>query len=387
MKKKFFSAKRIFAALFVAACCCIAGCGDVGTQNPQSPSGPTGTTVEVTDEYTLVDFKQQESEQYITIEDPQKAQPSSYEMTSEGVVFKASVAWNSHFIYTLPQPIVEKESSSETAKKEDIYSLTFRYKAEPAGNNFTVRFWDISGNRGYVNFHSMGENVKDGEWTESTVYWHELKYQLDSGGFSDHLRIRSLKNLTVRLNGEGATDNSGGSVVIDSVRYTRNETNYGKENGDTGETVLADFGVTQYVRFFSAVDRYSGTQYAIADGGLQFTLSEKVQDVWNGALQYTLMESIPVSQISKLKFKADSSFLAYVRLVGDNGETLTVLPMDENVTIEALDNGMHQYTADIESMLSEENSTMKKSCRVSSIRLTCASKGSAVFIDDITYTR
>ena len=388
MKKNFFQFRRAAGILFSATLLCFAGCGDGPPANGSNEnSGDSGTTVEVTDEYTLVDFKVAESAQYITVEDKREGGQSSYEMTSEGAVFQCAFPWHSHFIYTLPQPIVESSSTHQTAKKEDIYSITFRYKAEPAGNNFTVQFWDISGNKSYVNFASMAENVKNDGWTESTVYWHELKYQLEDGSISDTLRLRSLKSFTVRLNGAGTTDKSGGSVTIDSVRYTPNKTNYGQENEETGERVLADFGVNQYMRFISAVDRYAGTQYAVEDGGLRFTLSEKVQNVWSGALEYQFMQSIPVSQISKLCFKADSSFLAYMSLIGDNGEELMVLSTDKNVEIKALNNGMHQYTANVESMLAAEGVTMQKSCQISSIRLTCASKGSTLFIDDITYTR
>ncbi|MBQ4053777.1 MAG: hypothetical protein IJD33_05510, partial [Clostridia bacterium] len=204
MKKKLFQLRKKVGILFAATLLCMVGCSDSTSSNSSNGKGENaGTTIEVTEEYTLVDFKNSASESNITVEDKREGVQSSYEMTSKGVVFQCATPWHSHFIYTLPQPIVETSSTSDTAKKEDIYSLTFRYKAEPAGNHFTVQFWDISGNKSYVNFASMAENITDNGWTESTVYWHELKYQLDDGTVSDTLRLRSLKNFTVRLNGAG----------------------------------------------------------------------------------------------------------------------------------------------------------------------------------------
>lgn len=333
----------------------------------------------------LVDFKQSGYEQWLKTEDgttPDGVEKCSFEATDEGVAFNCTRAWQSRLIYTLPQPIVEKQTASAKGKEEVIYSLTVRYKVEPAGNNFTVEFYDVNGNHAYVNFTSQSEKTTDGvfaegTWTEGTIYWNELRKRVN--GVNTDERLTSLAAMHVRLN-------TVGSVVIDSVTYTRNEMNFGKEKAGTGEIVLADFGVLQYGRFLSRVDKnLSASAYSLVDGGLEITLRENAQSVWDAAIEYALPSAVAVSEMKTLKFKADSSFLAYVELVGKNGESMPILPTDGDVTVTQTADGLFEYSVNVETRLG--NGTFNTESVLTAIRLTSASANSTVFFDEISYVK
>ena len=380
MKNILFRLKKLLTVAVSALVLTLAvGCDFPFLKKEEPPS----TDVET---HTLVDFKKSGYEQWLTTDEGNVAEGwtdyCSYESTEEGVLFNCTRAWQSRLIYTLPEPIVEKQTASTKGKEEVIYSLTIRYKALPAGNNFTVEFYDVNGKHAYVNFTSQSEQVKDGiltedSWTKGTIYWHELRKR--DGGVDTDERLTSLKSLHVRLN-------TVGTVLIDEITYTRNEMNFGTEKAGASEIVLADFGVSQYERFLSRADKNSGTMYAIVDGGLELTVREGAA-VWNGALDYELLQSVAVSEIKTLKFKADSSFLAYAELVGANGEIMPILPTDDDVTITQTKDGMYEYSLDIENRLTGENGGFDADGVLKTIRLTSASAGSTVFFDEISYVK